>query len=104
MSFCSRYLFLLLSVSVFLFLGCNSAKVPGGNKAVTKSNLAKIVNDMSVADVEAILGSSETVANGSATVNRARVECENHLWRNGESVITVSFVAGKVVATSGANL
>jgi hypothetical protein len=84
--------------------GCGSKSDPGANSNVTKSNLVKIKPDMSVSDVQAILGTGEVVREGFAKVNNQRVPDEERTWSNGTRVITVSFVNGKVVYATGVNL
>ena len=98
-------LFLLLTIVTAVFAsGCKSGTEPGGSAAVNKSNLAKIQPGMSVTEVQAIMGAGDTVVNGSARVNKQRVPDEEHTWRNGEKMIAVTFVEGKVVYTTSANL
>lgn len=84
--------------------GCKSGSEPGANGNVTKSNLTKIHPDMSVSDVEAILGTGEVIRDGMAKINNQRVPDEERSWSNGTRVITVSFVNGKVVYATGVNL
>lgn len=98
-------LFLLLTVLTTAFgSGCNSGSEPGGSAAVNKSNLAKIQPGMTVSEVQVIMGAGDTIVNGSARVNKQRVPDEEHTWRNGEKMIVVTFVEGKVVYTTSANL
>ena len=104
MRFCLRSISVLILLTFFGLSGCNSSTEPGGSAAVNKSNLAKIQPGMSITEVQAIMGPGDTVMNGSARMNNQRVPDEEHTWRNGEKVITVAFVNGKVVYAISANL
>ncbi len=98
-------LFLLLTLATAVFAsGCKSGGEPGSSAAVNKLNLAKIQPGMTVSEVQAIMGAGDTVVNGSARVKKQRVPDEEHTWRNGEKMITVTFVNGKVAYTTSANL
>ena len=60
---------------------------------------------MSVAEVEAILGTDETVRNSTTNVNNdSRVPAEQRDWRNGQRAIRVFFINGKEVNAVGVNL
>ena len=104
MRLCLKSISILVLLAFSFVLGCNSSTEPGGSAAVNKSNLAKIKPGMSVTEVQAIMGAGDTVQNGSARMNNQRVPDEEHTWRNGDRSIVVTFVNGKVVYTTSANL
>ena len=102
----SVFLLLVLALmGLFAVTGCGkSPSDVDSNSAVTKSTLDKIVPGMTVAEVQAILGTTESIQEGSARVGNQRVADEEHTWRNGQRVLIVSFVKGKVVYATGVNL
>ena len=85
----------------FLLTGCSKS-------TVTKENYDKIKNDMTLADVEGILGRGDSVGDGSniaaqagvdVTVGAAPSNTLDYKWENGKNSIVVTFNnAGKVTA------
>jgi hypothetical protein len=84
----------------FLMTGCVKSKV-------TKDNFDKIKNDMTLEDVEGILGKGDSVGDGSNVAGQFGVDVTggappssgvDYVWESGKKSITVSFRGGKVVA------
>ncbi len=82
----------------FLLTGCVKSKV-------TKDNYDKIKNDMTLAEVEAILGKGEAVGDGSNVAAQVGVDVTggaapsntvDYVWESGNKSITVTFRGGKV--------
>src|SRR5262245_39593756 len=83
----------LLLALCFIFIGC-------GNSKVTKDNFDKIKNDMTLEQVEAILGQGAPQGDGSMVAAQAGVDLsggapppttQDYLWENGNKSITVTF-------------
>ncbi len=71
----------------------------GNNPNVTHENFKRITPDMSLADVEAVLGKGSETSDvsdfrGGAPPAGAKV----YVWRNGKAKIKISFVDGKMGA------
>ena len=100
----SNTLFALISLaSIFTFLGCHSEQVIHSGK-LTQDNFAKIHKEMTVAEIEAILGSNDTRKIGGADVNGMNVPAEEYDWKEGDVRISVTFVGGQAVSWESANL
>src|SRR5262245_48679042 len=76
----------------FILVGC-------GNSKVTKENFEKIKNDMTLDQVEAILGQGAPQGDGSMVAAQAGVDLtggapppstQDYLWENGNKSITVT--------------
>jgi hypothetical protein len=100
LTFRSVVLLVLLGVFSFGSLSCKKSTAGGFDK----STLKKIANGMSLADVEKILGPDTTLQRAYVRDNNKRVEVEVHVWKQGESVIAVTFRDGKVISTEGQGL
>jgi len=79
-------------VLCFLLTGCVKSKV-------TKDNYDKIKNDMTLAEVEAILGKGEPVGDGSNVAAQVGVDVTggaapsstvDYVWESGQKKITVT--------------
>ncbi|HKI34995.1 MAG TPA: hypothetical protein VKA46_24275 [Gemmataceae bacterium] len=97
----------LLCTLCFILSGCGKSKI-------TKENFEKIKNDMTLQEVEAILGSgSAQGGDGGLVAAQAGVDVSggapppstvDYLWESGKKSITVSFKQGKVVAKKSSGL
>src|SRR5262245_57014965 len=83
---------LLVALGLIL-VGC-------GNSKVTKDNFEKIKNDMTLDQVESILGEGKPQGDGSMVAAQAGVDLtggapppttQDYLWENGNKSITVTF-------------
>src|SRR4051794_9671535 len=83
----------------FLLIGC-------GNSKVTKENYEKIKNDMTLEQVQALLGEGAAQGDGSMVAAQAGVDLtggaappstQDYLWENGKKSITVTFTKQKKV-------
>ncbi len=97
----------LLCFTCLTLAGCGAGKV-------TKENFAKIKNDMTLQQVEAILGSGSKQG-GDASAMGAQFGVDigasapppstvDYLWERGNKSITITFRNGKVVATKNSGL
>ena len=82
--------------SVVLLAGCHPEPVVHSGKLI-HDNFAKIHKDMTVAEVEAILGSNDTRKLVNTEVNGISVPAEEYDWKEGETWISVIFVGGQAV-------
>lgn len=103
-----RLAVLMLLVSLCLALtGCGASKL-------TKQNLAQIKNDMTLQQVEAILGSGSKQGGDASNVgaqfgvdigaSAPPPSTVDYLWERGTKSITVTFRNGKVVASKSSGL
>jgi hypothetical protein len=78
--------------SLLLLIGCEGK--------ITKENYNKISTGMRKTDVEAILGKGQSVGSSSVDLGEfgGEVNAEVISWQNGKTVISVSFLNGKVQA------
>ena len=63
---------------------------------VTSDNFAKIENDMTLAEVEGILGKGELQAGAGGGLADLTGSAKVYKWTDGEKVITITFVNDKV--------
>ena len=63
---------------------------------VTSENYDKIENDMTLAEVEGILGKGELQVGGSGALGDLGGSAKVYKWTDGEKVITITFVNDKV--------
>jgi hypothetical protein len=100
-------LMLLLVCSCLIAAGCGASKI-------TKENFAKIKNDMTLQQVEAILGSGSKQGGDASNVGAQfgvdigagapPPSTVDYLWERGNKSITVTFRNGKVVASKNSGL
>ncbi len=100
-------LFALLVVLSFLLTGCD-------NKKVTQENYDKIKNDMTLQEVQEILGKGEEVGGDAAGVGaQAGVDVNGgfegpsfttYSWESGKKSITVTIRKGKVIGKTSSGL
>jgi hypothetical protein len=83
----------LLAVFALVLIGC-------GNSRVTRETFQKIKNDMTLQEVEALLGEGAPQGDGSMVAAQAGVDLsggapppstQDYLWENGKKSITVTF-------------
>jgi hypothetical protein len=95
----------ILGVLCLILTGCK-------NK-VTKENYDKITNDMTVDEVEAILGSGTKQGDASNMAAQVGVDITggagspsttDYTWESGQKTITITFRAGKVVRKTNVGL
>jgi hypothetical protein len=97
----------VLAALCFILIGCGKSKV-------TKDNFDKIQNDMTLEQVEGILGEGKAVG-GDAAVMPAQVGVDlnagarpsataEYVWESGKQSITVTFRGGKVVQKRSSGL
>ena len=109
----SIHRFIRSGVLLHLVLVCLIASGCGASK-VTKENFAKIKNDMTLQEVEAILGSGSKEG-GDASMMGAQFGVDigasapppstvDYKWERGNKSITVTFRNGKVVAMKNSGL
>jgi hypothetical protein len=76
----------------FLLIGCSSK--------LNSDNYNKISNDMSVSEVESILGKGESQASSSVNLGAygGNISSEVMTWQSGTKVISITFSNGRVMA------
>ena len=81
----------IISLSIFL-VSCTGK--------LNKDNYDKISNDMSVSQVESILGKGESKASSSVDLGEygGNISSEVMTWQSGTKVISITFSNGKVMA------
>jgi hypothetical protein len=81
----------IISISLFLF-SCSGK--------LNKDNYDKISNDMSVSQVESILGKGESQASSNIDLGEygGNISSEVMTWQSGTKVISITFSNGKVMA------
>ena len=81
----------IISLSIFL-VSCTGK--------LNKDNYDKISNDMSVSQVESILGKGESQASSSVYLGEygGNISSEVMTWQSGTKVISITFSNGKVMA------
>lgn len=82
--------------SILLLAGCHAEPVVHSGKLI-RDNFAKIHKDMTVAEVEAVLGSNDTRKLVNTEVNGISVPAEEYDWKEGDTWISVNFVGGQAV-------
>ncbi len=65
---------------------------------LNKDNYDKISNDMSVSQVELILGKGESLASSNVNLGNRNISSEVMTWQSGTKVISITFSNGKVMA------
>ncbi len=90
-----------------LLVGC-------GGSRINSANFGKINDGMSKAEVESILGPGKVQASSSASapgfsgggisVPGMSVSGENMVWQDGNRIITITFMNGKVMAKAQTGL
>jgi hypothetical protein len=92
---------------------CVLAAGCAGNKKITQANFEKIKNDMSLSEVEAILGPGDKQGDGSNVAAQAGVDVNmgaapsstvDYVWESGTKKITITFRGGKVVGKTSSGL
>ena len=82
-----------ISITITLFLTSCSGKLK-------KDNYDKISNDMSMSEVESILGKGESQASSNVDLGEygGNISSEVMTWQSGTKVISITFSNGKVMA------
>lgn len=82
-----------IAVTLTLFLTSCSGKL-------NKDNYDKISNDMSISQVESILGKGESQASSNVDLGEygGNISSEVMTWQSGTKVISITFSNGKVMA------
>lgn len=82
-----------ISITITLFLSSCSGKL-------NKDNYDKISNDMSISQVESILGKGESQASSNVDLGEygGNISSEVMTWQTGTKVISITFSNGKVMA------
>lgn len=82
-----------IAITIILFLTSCSGKLK-------KENYDKISNDMSVSQVESILGKGESQASSNVDLGEygGNISSEVMTWQSGTKVISITFSNGKVMA------
>jgi hypothetical protein len=82
-----------IAVIIIIFLTSCSGKLK-------KENYDKISNDMSVSQVESILGKGESQASSNVDLGEygGNISSEVMTWQSGTKVISITFSNGKVMA------
>jgi hypothetical protein len=82
---------IIIPFSLFLF-SCSGK--------LNKDNYDKISNDMSVSQVESILGKGESQASSNVDLGEygGNISSEVMTWQSGTKVISITFLNGKVMA------
>jgi len=75
---------------LFCLIGC------GG--AITKSNYERIETDMTLSEVESILGKGTEQGSSDASYGGLSMTAKNMVWQNDDHIITISFLNDKVKA------
>lgn len=88
-----KILIKIVIISFSLFLASCSGKL-------NKDNYDKISNDMSVSQVESILGNGESQASSNVDLGEygGNISSEVMTWQSGTKVISITFSNGKVMA------
>lgn len=84
---------LLLLCFALLFVGLS-----GCGPAITKSNYDRIETDMTLSEVEAILGKGTEQGSSDASFGGLSMTAKNMVWQNDDQIITISFFNDKVKA------
>ena len=86
-------------ISFLLFLVSCSGKL-------NKDNYNKISNDMSISQVESILGKGESQASSNVDLGEygGNISSEVMTWQSGTKVISITFSNGKVMAKAQTGL
>jgi len=94
-----------LFIAAALFLtACDSGSGPKQAEALTKENVGKIHDGMTINEVKVILGDpTETKTGNIPAPPGITVSGTTYLYRKDESVLSISFVDGKV-AVMGTNM
>jgi hypothetical protein len=82
-----------ISITITLFLSSCSGKL-------NKDNYDKISNNMSISQVESILGKGESQASSNVDLGEygGNISSEVMTWQSGTKVISITFSNGKVMA------
>jgi len=82
-----------IALTFTLFLTSCSSKL-------NKDNYDKISNDMSISQVESILGKGESQASSNVNLGEygGNISSEVMTWQSGTKVISITFSNGKVMA------
>ena len=82
-----------ISITITLFLSSCSVKL-------NKDNYDKISNNMSISQVESILGKGESQASSNVDLGEygGNISSEVMTWQTGTKVISITFSNGKVMA------
>ena len=81
---------------VMLLAACGSA--------VSQANYDQVKNDMTVAEVEGILGKPTETKSAGGAIGEMAASGQTSVWKDGVKEIHVTFVNGKVVAKTQKNL
>ncbi len=87
----------LVGLGALTLAGCGSSKV-------SKSNLDKITNGMTLAKVEGILGKGTEATGASGTLGDLAGSAKSVTWKDGDKTITVNFLNDKVVLKTSTGL
>jgi hypothetical protein len=70
----------------------------GCGPAIAKSNYDRIETDMTLSEVEAILGKGTEQGSSDASFGGLSMAAKNMVWQNDDQIITISFNNDKVKA------
>ena len=84
-------------------VGLMVAVLGGCGSKVSRSNLDKVVNGMTVTQVEDILGKGAVESTGTS-IGGLALSGEVRIWQDGDKIIKVTFKDGKVTGKSSEGL
>lgn len=87
-----------------VFIGLGALTLAGCGSKVTKSNLDKVTNGMTLAEVEGILGKGTEATGASGTVGALTGSAKSVTWKDGDKTITINFINDKVVLKTSTGL
>jgi len=93
-----------LALVCLVLIGLGVLTLAGCGSKVTKSNLDKITNGMTLAEVEAILGKGTEATGASGTVGDLTGSAKSVTWKDGDKTITINFINDKVVLKTSTGL
>ncbi len=81
-----------MSAFMFVIISCSNN--------INMDNYKKISNDMSVSQVESILGKGESQASSNVDLGEygGKISTEVMIWQKGTNIISITFSNGKVLA------
>jgi len=93
-----------LALVCLVLIGLGALTLAGCGSKVTKSNLDKITNGMTLAEVEGILGKGTESTGASGTVGDLTGSAKSVTWKDGDKTITINFLNDKVVLKTSSGL
>ncbi len=93
-----------LALVCLVLIGLGALTLAGCGSKVTKSNLDKITNGMTLTEVEGILGKGTEATGASGAIGNLTGSAKSVIWKDGDKTITVNFLNDKVVLKTSSGL